>query len=321
MQAAREAARRLQCSNNLKQIALALHNYESVHSVLAAGEWGRGGNAANDNHSGWAWHILPYIEQTAGTDRVSFSYSGFLRYDSHPNKLGFHNLIPPSFYCPSSMAKKLARRYLPPDITGKGAPVNIAVVEYTAIQGSAVDPVDPSRVESTLHGIASDNGMLPLNAMIKIDEGRDGTSNTIMLGEMSGLVISATGQPIDFRKSARFGAWMGCQTADRTSDSGPMQAYGISGFIEGYNSVTVRYPINYRGFTNVISDGFYFDGIRLDPIATATYYANNTPIHSPHPGGAHVALTDGSIRFFSESMDLNVLYRYANRDDQEVIDQ
>ena len=72
VQAAREAARRMQCSNNLKQIGLALHNYESSYKRFPAGNIVRivGSTLSGD---GWTWgsRILPFVEQTALYNRVS----------------------------------------------------------------------------------------------------------------------------------------------------------------------------------------------------------------------------------------------------------
>ena len=70
VQQAREAARRSQCRNNLKQIALAMHNYHDVHRQFPIGAMGGGGTAYPGNAGGgsgcvWLRYILPYIDQTA----------------------------------------------------------------------------------------------------------------------------------------------------------------------------------------------------------------------------------------------------------------
>ena len=75
VQAAREAARRMQCSNNLKQLGLAFHNYHDVFKVLPYGSawWGPSGRFGDNR--GWCWNamILPFIEQSAVHAKINFS--------------------------------------------------------------------------------------------------------------------------------------------------------------------------------------------------------------------------------------------------------
>ena len=84
---------------------------------------------------------------------------------------------------------------------------------------------------------------------------------------------------------------------------------------EAYNSKAIRYPINYPGYTSVISDGYYFDGTNgYDGfVQTASYYCLNTPLMSEHPGGTHAAMADGSVQFLSETIELMTLQQLANR--------
>ena len=81
VQAAREAARRSQCVNNLKQLGLAMHNYESTHqSFPLGGNNGPGGPTTYDNRYWGAWStqtmLLPYMEQTAIYQAINFNYLG-----------------------------------------------------------------------------------------------------------------------------------------------------------------------------------------------------------------------------------------------------
>ena len=75
VQAARESARRAQCVNNLKQIGLALHNYESVHQTLPPGYVSGVDATGNDTGTGWGWAamILPQIEQAPIFSSINFS--------------------------------------------------------------------------------------------------------------------------------------------------------------------------------------------------------------------------------------------------------
>src|SRR5262245_60347417 len=73
VQQAREAARRTQCRNNLKQIGLALHNYHDVFSIFPPGNLQIGECCNADNEITWAISILPYIEQTNLQNQYNFS--------------------------------------------------------------------------------------------------------------------------------------------------------------------------------------------------------------------------------------------------------
>jgi prepilin-type N-terminal cleavage/methylation domain-containing protein len=106
VQAAREAARRMQCSNNVKQIGLALHNYVGTFTKLPPGSTGLPNAAGtNFNGHGWVWHasILPFIEQSTLYDAIQGP-------DGMGNELGDQNsgkplivrqTTVPTFWCPS----------------------------------------------------------------------------------------------------------------------------------------------------------------------------------------------------------------------------
>ncbi len=118
----------------------------------------------------------------------------------------------------------------------------------------------------------------------------DGTSNTIVIGEQSGFCKDATIGDIDCR-----------------SDFGHCFTMGRAGMAENrwFNATTVRYAINERNW-NLVGVG-------------STYYGQNRPIQSAHPGGAQVGLGDGSVRFVAQSLDLPTLYNLCNRDDGNVV--
>ena len=125
IQAAREAARRSQCMNNLKQIGLALQNYVSVHKTLPVG-------AALQEGSTWSAYILPYMEESAVASALTIDYVNVKPYahtqatygtpvDPYRNLIAVETLIP-SFRCPST--------FLPEHMPDRGHPAATFSVEY-----------------------------------------------------------------------------------------------------------------------------------------------------------------------------------------------
>src|SRR5262245_24366658 len=108
VQAAREAARRMSCSSNLRQLALAMHNYHDTHKTLpyTTAFWGLDG-VPNSNR-GWTWNsfILPYIQQQAAYNQIDFT--DYVPVPKHLNVL--KNPIPVSI-CPSDGKVKRVRPY------------------------------------------------------------------------------------------------------------------------------------------------------------------------------------------------------------------
>ncbi|NQT13840.1 MAG: DUF1559 domain-containing protein, partial [Planctomycetes bacterium] len=107
VQAAREAARRLQCSNQLKQIGLAMHNYHSSHKVFPPGvvtlddACPPTGSEGIEERAGWSVLILPFLEQKSRYDRFDFeaAFSAWYR-NNTPNR--DEQFVPnPAFQCPS----------------------------------------------------------------------------------------------------------------------------------------------------------------------------------------------------------------------------
>ena len=316
VQAAREAARRTQCSNQLKQLALAEHNYHSAHGKFTPSEIGISSHnycyhkcEPGSYHKSWVWMILPYLEQGVVYDRSDQRFSGAAwvmgNEPGNPNLAAFDGAAPPLFKCPSEDTPTFSPWY---------NTMKLAAIAYTAIQGST-NPALGGGTYSGAHGIASGNGMLSFNAFKRVTDAFDGSSNTLLLGELSGRMRTHAGD-VDFRPSARGGAWVGCWTGERVEDPGSFTGPDYVG-PESYNSKAIRYPINSPAYTNVISSGYYFDGNNSydNSVQTASYYCLNTPLMSDHPGGTHVAMADGSIRFLSESLDLLTLEMMANRKD------
>lgn len=175
VQAAREAARRMQCTNNLKQQALALHNYHSVHNCFPAGSaleaietppYGK-------NYWGWSALSLPFMEGGVTYATIDFSY-GFNHPDASvatvvTNREAMKNLIA-AFQCPSAPPNAIATC-----CGGIPGIEDAASTNYVGIRCYRADlPFDSSEQGS---------GVLNHNGWIKIQEISDGTSHTLMITE------------------------------------------------------------------------------------------------------------------------------------------
>lgn len=305
VQAAREAARRLQCSNNLKQLGLGLHNYHSAHRAFPIGA--RPGTG--DGRYGWGpsffVHLLPFIEQAALADKWPWTDKGHTNANEgyvggnenlQGTPVNIDHLPMPAFRCPSSVLPMFRSETWPCS----------CMSSYTGIMGAVEATGDyvPRRYRSccyygTHNGLISGSGMLVPLLSIRIADCTDGTSNTIILGEISDWAKDATGkhQHVDPSWyegwSVGGGNWTAViDTADTSSSYDSMDRH--------FHLNSVRYPVGTRTYglpgINVLS-------------------APNGPLLSAHPGGAHTCLTDGSVRFLSDSTDLETLKFLADRDD------
>ena len=185
VQQAREAARRTQCKNNLKQIGLALHNYHDVHSTLPSG-WIAIDSATNlpsahegTSGAGWAAMILPFIDQGNVYNRFNPSLP-----ITDPLNAGFLESQMASYKCPSDPQP------LTFDLPEEGNPTNILakmpIANYIGSFGpeeldGCEEPAGTAPVLPT--GQCKGSGMFYHNSKVAIRDVTDGTSNTYMIGE------------------------------------------------------------------------------------------------------------------------------------------
>ena len=170
VQQARESARRLSCKNNLRQLALALHTYESAHAVLPPGYLHKfGGGQAN--HMGFAWGtmLLPQLEQTALYDRFEFALPVFDAANLTPRETPLN-----VFLCPTDT-------YSAGNFVIRDASTNpmerYAAASYAANWGPASEAINLD--DTPLHS----RGVFYRNSAIRFPDIKDGLSNTLALGE------------------------------------------------------------------------------------------------------------------------------------------
>lgn len=294
VQQAREAARRTECRNNLKQMGLALHNYHDNANAFPPGAFGV------FRHS-WMMSLLPQL------DHSTVYNSALLDRDNSGLPTGANAALlnrwqPPVIWCPSSYVEKEHLN------TGGGA-VRFATSSYIGISGagtSATDATDPTgsgRCVTGTQGYICGNGILVPNSSTRMRDITDGLSNSIVVGECSAWGFDAAGLGKDIRGSGEWGAWLGCgAVVPPPLISGSFQ---WSDTPWSRNTTTIRYPVG--SIVEVTgSGGNHRDG-------------TNNALHSEHTGGAHVLRADGGVSFLSNQMDYSVLRNISIRDDGNVV--
>jgi prepilin-type N-terminal cleavage/methylation domain-containing protein len=194
VQAAREAARRMSCTNNMKQIGLALHQYHDVFKSLPAGWRGYDPSSGEPfwfGHPGWAWSasILPFMEQNAIYDNeVDFS-----RPITDPANDWIRTAVIPTFRCPSDVGNETFQ--LPdggPSIDDSITfPVEMATGNYIGMFGT-IDFHHLGHPASPQFNGCQGNGTFILNRQFSFRDLTDGLSNTLIVGERSSKLAPST---------------------------------------------------------------------------------------------------------------------------------
>jgi prepilin-type processing-associated H-X9-DG protein len=203
VQAAREAARRLQCQNNLKQVGLALLNYEAANATFPPG-----GLAATSGYgSSWWVRILPYVEQTSIFDRYDQNTGGWLGEPSANaiNRDLLRNQRFSFMYCPSSTLAPLVMT------TATHGSASVQSATYTGISGATDHKTATDMNYYGVTGRLCSGGVLVENRAVPMAEITDGTSNTIVVGEQSDYLQPSE---VDLRSDCGHGFAMGPSYGD-----------------------------------------------------------------------------------------------------------
>jgi len=294
VQKVREAASRMKCSNNLKQMGIALHAYHDAYGTLP-----KGSAVRETVGGGWgsSWHVytMPYMEQGNLYAKMDLKQD---QWNNALNNVVAHMAQPSYLYCPSSPLGQLTNAGDQGNPGGGVTNPQNATTTYVGISGSATDT---GRVSAGSGGITSKGGVLIPNASVTLLGISDGTSNTIAVGEQSDFLVKNDGSKQDWHASRPHGAWMGSSINDATS----------GGDNRTFNITTIRYGLNWKKGPN--NTGGWAD----DPTNTGVGWnsGSNSPLCSPHTGGANFLFADGSVRFISDSIPLTTLQLLATRDD------
>ncbi|MDO4586103.1 MAG: DUF1559 domain-containing protein [Planctomycetia bacterium] len=292
VQAAREAARRMQCTNNLKQMGLGLHNYHDVNKAFpigaVKGDWGAFGTLSGRN---WRLTILPFVEQAVILDQLRLDgWVGCSKYftgQGIQNNEYLRNMVLDIYVCPSAYWKKILKDGQSGNFFDM---IQTQVANYTGVAGASPDPAGrESMIFKCDLGIAAGNGVLTYNDSRNFSALSDGTSNTILIGEQSG--VNTYGCPY----SANYeGAWAGYSMGEKFAE---LRAGAANPHLYGSGLTVVHWGPNYKGCHPTNASGQGPNGEMC-----GNSYTLNTVLDSRHPGGCNVVRGDGSVFFASETM-------------------
>ena len=303
-QSARESARRASCKNNLKQIGLAIYNYESSHRSFPIGA-GNQPLPSGVSKLGVSFFValLPFLDENPLFAQIKTDIPGSGD-PSGPNGAAVHGQRIRCLWCPSSRL---------PQLNQVGPSLQMMFPSYCGISGAVPDDsfsenrtvAFPPGLCSKMVGTMTWGGMFTANTAVLLRDAQDGTSNIMMVGESSELAIGALN--LDLRVDAgTVGGWIA-----GTLSSGVNGAYSNPSApgkppSRGYNLLAILHPI----------------GTRTLPVSIACMDVHpNRPLLSPHAGGTHGLMADGSVRFLKTGMDLTDLKRLATRDDGLTISE
>jgi prepilin-type N-terminal cleavage/methylation domain-containing protein/prepilin-type processing-associated H-X9-DG protein len=273
VQAAREAARRMQCAGNFKQVGIAMHNYHSAIGCFPPGtmNWlsacGAPQNRYNGEYEGWGWgsFILPYVEQQGIYDQFQFN-GDTNTYGSpgNPNNLILAANRLAVYICPSDPQGGELVQYTNETCTGHSAnqDEDVAMSNLAGVSDSVNNYCNPA--DHTIKILGKADGVMANAEGCNIARITDGTSNTVLIGEITGGgKASYRGRPwLDF---AVFSTESGINASNTLPGGATSFSWGESGF------------------------------------------------SSYHPGGCHFLLADGSVSFFSQNINQKLLSALTTR--------
>ncbi len=285
VQAAREAARRMSCSNNMRQIGLAMHNYHDTLGKFPPGKISepKPNGADGGNYFGWGALLLPFCEQQNVRNLVDFKKKVYL----DPNlTVGKTRLS--MYLCPSDSDTAIRSvDYYNPDNGWAKEELKLAPSHYAGIITEKIS--DYGKATQDAYGtLAHDElGVILMTRSVSMAEITDGTSNTIMISEASSYELGST-------KVYDNGSWiMGTNIFRKTN-----------------------VPVNFHPACS----HFTAAGGNIDQTWTCTECNKyQYEMRSRHPGGAYALVCDGSCHFLADTIDLKLLAGLITRSQGEIV--
>ncbi|WZO99824.1 DUF1559 domain-containing protein [Isosphaeraceae bacterium EP7] len=296
VQSAREAARRAQCVNNLKQLGLACANYESANGTFPLGNRYMDSTTGVNTCDSWSGHsafnlILPFVEATAQYNSANFSGVA----NSVRNTTAFGTRVA-GYICPSDLlAPPGTEAQFPAAQTSYGMSRGTQENIYTNWAKTTFP--DPAGEQANKCNAALGNGMFGAESAVSVSGVTDGTSNTTLFGEMSRFKNEQTTQFNFYYFTAVFGT-----TTRGSTWPGDLRPQTGAFTLPRLNS-----PPDTTG--NIISSIW---GVCGSGAGIPTDWLINCPqaltlgqwaFRSNHPGGGNFAFADGSVKFIKSTIN------------------
>ncbi len=298
VQQAREAARRTQCKNNLKQIGLALHNYHDVHNnfpMARVRSYPGAPDSWETSNIAWGARILPQIEQNnifTATDFSIWSTGGSAPVGANDP---IRRNILPAYLCPSEPGLGGVNWTAPNGTKVTGSPASTAYghTNYAGNQGS------DSRLRN--HTAPLGRGLFAENQTMKMRDLTDGTSNTLAVSE---IIIGFPHLQVNATETGSADTNGVCPTTGTRSTS-TTRARGNAWFW-GYFPASIVFTTNMTPNSKLWDCG--------DNTGNSMFGAR-----SMHTGGVQAVLCDGAVKFVSENLDISIWRNLGDRADGNTI--
>jgi len=327
VQSAREAGRRAQCTNNLKQIGLGMHNYHSTYDVFPMGvsasrsTWNAGkcgvGPDGLVTWNGWSCQamLLPYMEATPVYNAINFSFDPLVCNSQIFQNTAFLTSIP-GFLCPSDPYS---------------GPKTTFLNNYCASIGTTIGVVQNyGQNSSGIFSYQQPNGLASIT---------DGSSNTVAFGES---LVGNGGNKVNYRGNGVAGV---CYAWNYDASSNPTQTMQtLQTCNNGWNQA-INSSSPYGGAPNIgVNRGYHWgwgaEAMTLIntivPPSSTQYpwnacragctcgnydmdHAEIANVTSNHPGGANVLFGDGHVAFLKSSLSMQIWWALGTRDNGETI--
>ncbi|TWT33275.1 DUF1559 domain-containing protein [Blastopirellula retiformator] len=321
VQQAREAARRASCTNNMRQLGLALHNFHDTYNRFPPGSSDDQRPFGNRDSGGgygpsWLVFLLPGVEQ--GNLHAKFQFNmGNSGWGNVNNVDAMKGANIETYVCPSAPYDAVADN---PGTFSSGVTGDVTSPSYVGISG-AIDGLIPGYTENRTNagasgvegccsgGIVSGGGMLFPFGKLTMASVQDGTSNVAIVGEHGDFLTTRDGSKVTWRGGQPHGYFIGGHGDN--NDRRPPNYYP-GGDARTFNQTTVRYKLNQKigwdnGSGTCMSTGVCHN------------FGNNIPLNSAHPGGLQLLYVDGSVHFATETMALEEVAKLVTRDDGLVL--
>jgi prepilin-type N-terminal cleavage/methylation domain-containing protein len=346
VQAAREAARRMSCSNNLKQVGLALHNYHDTYKTLpprAVGPirsqgWAyTGSNNVVGGAFSWTVLVLPYMEGGTASDGISSFVRGVTA--NVPNNHAVYSRITSAnttnsyenagLLCPSGprSTQVVASAVTPAAPAGQPAWNNTGTIgrlSYKACVGGGSTPA--ANINNTVNNARANvqcDGVFSYVRGAGFADMSDGTSNVVVIGEVA-MMYTKPGNFIGTVANKAVSNTNGANATAANHNPNPCaptaaevtaKAYAGSFAAAGFQSQLWHWgDVAHSGFTTVDPPNGPSCTNGANGGANASIAAS-----SYHPGGAQVCLGDGSVTFISETIDRVVWRRAGDKADSQPV--